>query len=96
MASPLTVLTSPPFTLNTTISFKISIGDAVGWEVQRVDVDPPVAVTIPGNSNPSNVANLGPWPAAGEYRVTILNNSKNPPSTTVTIGAAIEAPPPPC
>jgi hypothetical protein len=85
VAAPIKVLTPPPYNVNTDIAFKISAGDVVGWAVEGVDVNPPVAVIVAGVINPSNVVTLGPWPAVGEYRVTVSNNTKNPPSTTVTI-----------
>ena len=85
MAAPITVLTAPPFNVNTGIAFKISVGDVASWGVERVDVTPPEMAAVMGNIAPSNVITLGPWPAAGEYRVTVHNNTKNPPTTTVTI-----------
>ena len=92
----LVVLTAPPFAMATLVEFKLTVGDVSSWEVERVDVVPPTAVTIAGVIDPSNRVRLGPWPADGEYKVTVHNNTKGPPSTTITIGpvAVVDVPPP--
>ena len=91
----LVVLTVPPFTVETLVEFKLTVGDVSGWDVEQVFPPPPTAVTIAGVIDPSNRVKLGPWPANGEYKVTVHNNAKGPPSTTITIGPAVVVDVPP-